>query len=382
MLHLLLTVWFAGRAMATLHVPEPPHERRPMLLLCVSGMLLGASRYEGLFLVSVVCLLLAMRGRLAAGVVLGAVAIAPLVVFGIIAVANGSLFLPNSLLLKAGGDQLSGLTVLFKMPGAEDLELFTRNPALLIVCVTAIAAGAIAMERHRTPWHPAVLAPLLLVAMIALHAHFAFSSLFWVYRYDAYLVGVGVMAIAAAAGTLARPGALAFPAGLALLIAAISSPRHALYPEVTIQAARDNLLEHYRAADFVNRYYPAGPVVVNDIGALSYFSDARFLDMFGLGDVEPVIIRRANRGRYTVADVAQWTAEHHPSAAILQLGWGWVAERVPAHWTKVAEVEIVPSHQVLGFFAMTPDDAPALRDHVREYYAPDADGDRYAVRLF
>jgi hypothetical protein len=64
------------------------------------------------------------------------------------------------------------------------------------------------------------------------------------------------------------------------------------------------------------------------------------------------------------------------------LGWAWVPERVPASWTKVAEIEVVPSRQTLGFFAMSPDGAIALRDHIREYYAPLAGGDRYAVRVF
>jgi hypothetical protein len=381
-LHLLLTVWFAERAIAVLESADAI-SRRGWALLCVAGALLGASRYEGFFLVGLVCLLLALRRQLAAGIALGATAIAPLIGFGIVAIANGSMFLPNSLLLKAGGEQISGLAVLFKLPGAEDLELFSRHPALLIVFVAGIAATLVAAARHRTLWHAQVLAPLMLVAMTALHAHFAFSSLFWVYRYDAYLIGFGIVAVgAAAAGITARFGGAPIAAALALLVMAVVSPMRALYPEQEITASRENYLEHLRAADFVNRYYPSGPVVVNDIGAVSYFGDALFLDMFGLGDVEPLKIRRVNQGRYTAEDVERWTQRFHPSAAIVQLGWAWVPERVPANWIKVAEVEIVPSRQVLGFFATTPDSAIALREHVREYYLPLDGGDRYAVRLF
>ena len=381
-LHLLLTVWFADRAIAILVAPDQT-TRRQRVMLCVLGALLGASRYEGLFLVAIVCVLLACRRRLVLGLGLGAAAAAPVVALGLVAIANGSLFLPNSLLLKAGGEQLSGLTVLFRLPGAADLELFGRNHALSIVLVAAVAAGAIACARLRALWQPAVLAPLMLVGMIALHAHFAFSSLFWVYRYDAYLAGFGVIAIAiAVAATAARLGTLPLAAGLAVFIAAIASPVQALYPEVTIRAARENFLEHYGAAEFVNRYYPAGPLVVNDIGAFSYFGDARFLDLFGLGDIDPLVIRRANAGRYTAEDVDRWTAPHHPSAAILQLGWGFVVERVPPNWLKVAEVEVVSSGQLLGFFAMTPDGALALRGHVQEYYGPLAGADRFRVRIF
>ncbi|HWI17509.1 MAG TPA: hypothetical protein VNT81_07170 [Vicinamibacterales bacterium] len=381
-LHLFLTVAFAERAIHALQSPDAV-TRREWGVLCLAGALLGASRYEGFFLVGVVCLLLACRRRLPAGIALGATAIVPLIVLGLISVANGSMFLPNSLLLKAGGEQSSGLAVLFKLPGAEALELFSRHPALLVVFVAGVIATIVAAVRLRSVWHAQVLAPLMLVAMTALHAHFAFSSLFWVYRYDAYLIGFGVVAMGAAASSLpSRIGGPATAAALAVFLFAIASPRRALYPEPEITAARENFLEHVRAADFVNRYYPAGPVVVNDIGALSYFGDALFLDMFGLGDVEPLKIRRANHGAYTAADVEQWTRPFHPSAAIVQLGWAWVPERVPASWTKVAEIEIVRSRQVLGFYAMSPDSAIALRDHVREYYAPLEGGDRYAMRLF
>jgi len=381
-LHLLLTVWFAERAIHVLESLDTVR-RGEWGMLCVAGSLLGASRYEGFFLVGVVCLLLACRRHLAAGLALGATAIVPVIVFGVVAIKNGSMFLPNSLLLKAGGEEISGLAVLFKLPGAEDVELFGRHPALLIVFVAGIVVSIAAAARHRTLWHAHVLAPFMLVAMTALHAHFAFSSLFWVYRYDAYLVGFGVVAVGAAASALSlRIGALVTAAALAMFVSAITTPMRALYPDQEIAAARDNFLEHVRAADFVNRYYPAGPVVVNDIGTFSYFGDSLFLDMFGLGDIEPLKIRHAQHGQYTAADVEQWTQPFHPSAAIVQLGWAWVPERIPASWTKVTEIEVVPSRQTLGFFAMSPDGAIALRDHVREYYAPLAGSDRYAVRVF
>jgi hypothetical protein len=45
-LHLLLTVWFAERAVAVLESPDTA-ARRDWVVLCIAGALLGASRYEG-----------------------------------------------------------------------------------------------------------------------------------------------------------------------------------------------------------------------------------------------------------------------------------------------------------------------------------------------
>lgn len=169
---------------------------------------------------------------------------------------------------------------------------------------------------------------------------------------------------------------------LSILLMVSAAPGEAWSGAQTLAQAETNYLEHYRAAEFIAAHYPAGPVVVNDIGAVSYRTDARLLDMFGLGSVEPILIRRANAGAYTAADVERWTGEHHPAAAIVQLGWGWVLPRLPASWIKVAEVEIVPSGQTLGFFAMSPDGALALRQQVSVFYRPlSGPGGDYVLRV-
>lgn len=379
-LHLLLSLAFAACAIDML-IHDEDRSGAKAISLCLLGALLGASRYEGFFLVGFVCLLLAVRRRPVLGVVLGLVSLVPLGAFGAFSLAHGSPFLPNSLLLKAGGDQSSAWQVLFKRPAAADLELFRRTPAL-IVLMTASAIGAVAaVWRRRRFWTPEVLACVMLAGMLALHAHFAFTSLFWVYRHDAYLVGFGIIAAVLTVAGLGWPaGAGLAAAGLAGLLYLNAAPGEWWSSAQTLAQVRTNYLEHYRAAEFIARHYPSGPVVVNDIGAVSYLTDARLLDMFGLGSVEPIVIRRANGGAYTADDVDRWTRPHHPAAAILQLGWGFVFPRVPASWIKVAEVEIVPSGQTLGFFAMSPDAALALRQPVEAFYRPLGD-DSYRLRM-
>ena len=381
-LHLLLSVAFAVAVIEPLTAQAAPSTRR-IAMLCVLAALLGASRYEGYFLVAIACVLLAIRRRLVAAVIVGLAALVPLAALGLISLANGSPFLPNSLLLKAGGEQLSAWQVLFKPPTSEDLELFRRTPALVAVLLASVLSALAVGVRRRSGRHPAVLACVLLVGMMALHAHFAFSSLFWVYRHDAYLVGFGL--IAAALVTTALPaaaGAVVMAALLIILLMVSAAPEEAWSGAQTLAESHANYLEHYRAAEFVAAHYPAGPVVVNDIGALSYRTDARLLDMFGLGSVEPIRIRRANAGAYTAADVERWTGEHHPAAAIVQLGWAWVLPRLPASWIKVADLRIVSSGQTLGFFAMSPDAALALRQRVSAFYRPlSGPGGDYVLRV-
>jgi hypothetical protein len=144
---------------------------------------------------------------------------------------------------------------------------------------------------------------------------------------------------------------------------------------------RNTRLEHYEIAQFVNAYYPHGTVVVNDLGAVTYFTDARVLDIVGLGDIEPLLIARRT-GAYTREDVYEWTSRSHPRIAIVQLNWSWVAPRVPPQWIEVAEVAVPPVGQKVGFFAVAAEAADLLRADVAYHFQTLRGAAGYRVRLF
>jgi len=373
-LHLLLTIGFAALAVETLTCrPESPaRSRRRTVALCVVGALLAASRYEGFFLVGLVCLALALRREVLRAVAIGVAAVLPVAAFGVFSVVNGSYFLPNPLMVKAVGETASALTALLKPFGSEDLEFLRNNRAMPILLVLG-ALGALAHWRaRRVTWRPPVVYPLLLAAMILLHGHFVFSPLYWAYRYDAYLVGFGVFVAAVALAGMPAPRGLPAVALPALLVAAlvplVADVREGLLPSEEIRGIRGTYLEQYQTAQFIRRYYPADAVIVNDLGAVTYYTRARILDLVGLGDVEPVAIMR--RSAYTGREVAQWTAPYRPSIAIVSLGWSIAGALIPPEWVRVAVVETPPDWHRVGFYAVDPEGAWVLRASVLQHYAP------------
>ncbi len=384
--HLLLTIAFASAAVLALgRAAEVARPRRLETgLLCLMGALLAASRWEGLFLVGLACFGFLLRREWARAAAIALSAIAPVALFGALSVWRGGFFLPNSLVLKAAGESTSVLGGLLKPIGRADIDFFRNDPPLLFLALAGGIAGLTRWRARRSPWHPAVLLPLLLGAMILLHGHYVFSPTFWVYRYDAYLVGFGVFVAAVALVDLPTPRA--GPAGLsaAALVAAltvvVADVREGVHPRVEIEGIRNTYLEHYQAAQFVARYYPDAVVLVNDLGAVTYGTEAQVLDLVGLGDVEPLQIMRST-GSYTSRDVLEWTAKHHPRIAIIQLGWGWIAPRVPREWIKVAEVEVPTHHQRIGFFAVDPQAAWVLRQSVDQHYGPLVRGLGYRIKL-
>jgi len=372
-LHLLLTIAFAATAVDSLARPEPAERvRRRTLLLCGLGALLAASRYEGFFLVGLVCLAFLVRRQLPRALAIGAASLLPVVVFGAISVANGSYFLPHPLMVKAVGDKASTLSALLKPFGSEDLAFLQNNRAMPILLGLALVAAIALWRARRAAWRPSFLLAALLAAMILLHGHFVFSPLYWAYRYDAYIVGFGLFVAAVVLVELPAPRGLPRGALPAILLAAmvpvVADVREGVFPDAEVEGMAATYLEQYQTAEFVRRSYPDAAVIVNDLGAVTYYTTARILDLVGLGDIEPLVIMR--NGAYTSREVVEWTAPYEPSIAIVSLGWGMAVPLVPAEWTRVAVVEMPPHGHRVGFYAVDPDEGWPLRTNVARYYAP------------
>jgi hypothetical protein len=373
-LHLLLTIGFAAVAVEALTSPSesPRVRRRRTVALCVLGALLGASRYEGFFLIGLVCLAFLVRRQILRAVSTAVAALLPVAAFGAISVANGSYFLPNPLMVKAVGETASAVSALLKPFGSEDLAFLQNNRAMPILAGLGVVGALAHWRARRGTWRPPVLLPLLLAAMILAHGHFVFSPLYWAYRYDAYLVGFGIFVASVALVEVPSPRALprgALPALLvALLVPIIADVREGLVPDAEIEGTRSTYLEQYQTAQFIRLYHPRDAVIVNDLGAVTYYTQARILDLVGLGDIEPLAIMR--RTAYTSSHVTAWTAPYQPKIAIVSLGWSVVGPLIPPEWIRVAVVEMPPHRHPVAFFAVDPKEAWPLRARVAQHYGP------------
>jgi hypothetical protein len=384
-LHALLTIAFAAVAVEALASPEagPRTRRRRTVALCVLGALLAASRFEGFFLVGLVCLALLLRRQLLRAVSIGVAALLPVAAFGAISVANGSYFLPNPLMIKAVGETTSVVWALLKPFGSEDVAFLQNNRAMPILAALGVLGALAHWRAGRGFWRPAVLLPLLLAAMILLHGHYVFSPLYWAYRYDAYLVGFGILAAAVALVEMPAPRAVPRAVLPALLVCSlvplVADVREGLFPEAEVEGMQGTYLEQYQTAEFIRRYYPASTVIVNDLGAVTYYTQARILDLVGLGDIEPLVIMR--REAYTSRQVVEWTAPYRPSIAVVSLGWSVSRPLIPPEWVRIAVVEMPPHYHPVGFFAVDREQLWTLRASVAQHYGPLASTMGYRLRL-
>ena len=173
---------------------------------------------------------------------------------------------------------------------AQYLSLFLGASFLLVL---RFLTGRGSLDRNGT------MLPIFLLALVQ-HALLASSGDF--FRYEAYVVGLGVFAIGmniahlhwdlpAPGGRGATLRALAGWAVLMFLMQPLAQRATRALTAVP-EALANRFDEHLQLARFVSSHYPRSKIAMHDIGAVAFYTDAEILDIFGLASQEPLARRR------------------------------------------------------------------------------------------
>jgi hypothetical protein len=383
--HVLHVLLATALTVAGAHVIADDAEASPgWVLLTVLALLAVAVRYESLFIVVPLVVLCMLRHRLVAAAALGFGAVIPVLGFGALWIAQGGWLLPNPIMLKGlnRGEFSDTGTGFLGRAASNFINNLGHECAPMLVALTVMLAVLVATECWRcvSVWRWRIL--LGAIAAAATLLHLAFASIGWLYRYEAYLVALSGLASILLFNALLtdRHRRLAFAGSLALFVALVS-PRAVGALIGTIEAVDDRRLEHLLPAEFIQRFYAGRTVVANDLGAAAYFGGARILDMAGLGNNEPVRLRRRPEGYDTLA-LRHWAEAEGAAIAILQVCWYEVYRRLPPEWTLVAvwrlPREVVFHSYLVGFVAIRPEEARPLRTALDAFRPPATIGVRYA----
>jgi hypothetical protein len=322
-------------------------------------------RYEGMFLVATVCLLMTLRRMFAQVALVASLAALPIAIYGVVSIAHGWYFFPNSIILKGQTADLFSLggALRFLLSGPEDTTL--KIPR--VFCLLGLGAVVYLLRSSRAGGMWRLHTVMIVVFATTALLHIQFAKVGWFYRYEAYLVAMFILVVSLSVidDLTKRRVQLSWDlprrhkvvsvvvclGTLAVLGRAASAVKQ------TPEAMNDRYLEHVLVAQFVRDHYNDSVIVVNDIGAVAWYTDARMLDMFGLASREPIAFRR-QRGGYTAQDVRDWAVARGARVAILQVMWAEVAPRIPKEWIEVGEWHL-PRNVVfgdtrIGFFAVDP----------------------------
>jgi hypothetical protein len=297
-LHIAAIFWLLDRFRAA---EEGPPSRAAAVTLGVAAALATAARYESLFLLAPAVLVLAIDGRRAAAMAAAVGGLLPPASFAAVAVGQGWPPVPTSLLLKRATFEGSGLAGLVDRLGGHALRTLTEAPHLLVLLsAVLVMSAALPASRVVRRWDA--------IFVVATLLHLQLAAVGWLFRYEAYLVAVGVVLVArhlAEAAAVFRASAARLPLVLAgLVLAAPLLVRGAQALAETPAAVKNIYEQQYQMGLFLRGLPPGSAVMANDIGAISYLADVRIVDLFGLA--------RGRRRR--PAAPGAWTGRSSPTS--------------------------------------------------------------------
>ena len=269
----------------------------------IYGVLVTATRYEGILLIMVACALLLYYRQWELSLELGIISMLPVIIFGIYAMFNGNFFLPNSVLLKADAIPMTPAGILDFVTHGIFQKLFYDTPTtsavsierLLIVLPLTYFVFFQQLRKDLT------YRCILIFLMAATFLHMSLANTNWFYRYEAYLPGCAVLVIGSLIAKYGRELFMkkSWPSRwvgifitLLLFLPFVLRSRDALRD---VQGACHNIYDqNYNMGRFLHEYYDTTTVAINDLGCPSYFLSGKLIDLWGLGNIEVAQSKRNN----------------------------------------------------------------------------------------
>lgn len=371
-LHTLLAILFVSSAARQLWPDNGESEKRTCRLCLFSWAALAvAARYETLFLAAPVVLILFWRREWMRGIQLSVAALAPVILFGIYSVYNGMTFIPASMLVKTiGMAQCLPEWILFTPLVKACFNMLASREYFVL---SVLGVFAIVLSKRNPGLLPVRLAGICGVFSAGTVIHAELAAIGWFYRYEAYLIVLGMMtAVPAFVQTIEnftskaemQPARRAMILGtLVLLVCWPLVLRAANAAGDTPLAYRNIRDQQIQMARFLAAGNDGKVIALNDIGAVGYYTDTRILDLFGLASRE-VFAVRMRRG-FSTASMDRLTRQAGAETAILTSDWFGRFGGIPASWTQVAtwriEKNIICASDTVTFYAV----ASAARDDLR-----------------
>jgi hypothetical protein len=352
----------------------PPRSRLPWSTF-LFGALMISTRYECLPILAIACLILLTRRKWTQAILLGAISILPITIFGLYAMSKGSYFMPNSVLLKAALPNSIGTWARFVTDdiwfkiffSPRDYNFLAAQRLLLLLPLTYLVF--LKQLRDQTSYRY-----ILLLLMGATLAHVAFAYPANYPRYEDYLVGCSTVIMGtliakyrSALETSKFKGAEWIAAAVLILLFIPLLIR----TEKTFQKSKQYCLniyeQQYQMSQFVHTYYDSTPVAFNDIGAISYYSKGDKLDLWGLASLE---VARAKKNHYWTPDYADSLIHQHQTRLAIIYDT-WFDPALLRRWTKVASWHnrhnVILGDDSVSFYAIRREDTSSLRKNLEMY---------------
>jgi len=378
-LHALLTISFIWLSASILTSNIMKNSSTTGLLAL--AFLLTMTRFESMFVIFIVGCLFILRKKWVYSMTLFGFAALPIVSYGIISLKKGWYFLPNSVLLKGRMPDFSSFKTIISAL-LSPWNQIVKTPHISLILLVAVIILIFQYMKYRMFWKQSLIMNIIFLFTLSMHIQFA--KLGWFYRYEAYLMSLGIFIIFIAINEffpknmsqifsmrknkslLPRYIAIAF---FSLTVISILVLRGSIAILKIPQATKNIYEQQYQMGLFLGKFNQGKGVATNDVGAVNYLADIKCLDLWGLGNLE---VAKAKRGKYYNT---QWINElaklKNIKIAIVYDSWFSKYGGLPSEWIKVEEWTItnnvVCSSDTVSFYAVDPSERDILKDNLRQF---------------
>jgi hypothetical protein len=355
-LHAALTILLTFLAARLLSEESPSTARRDLVLLLAISPILAVVRYEGMFLILMIGALFFVRRRWLTGVAVGMAGFSSILLYGALGLAKGWSWLPSPVLLKGNIPVSTDLSMAVGSLFGPAYANIKEGPHLVAFAATSLFLALYASDKRKALWDSRQVMTAIFVAIALAHIQFCLVAKF--FRYESYLVALGIVVIVAQVadqlpqklfGTPADRTLVPKHVGGMLLAAFLIYPCgvRAVAALVFLPQASKNIYEQqFQMARFVKRYYQGSTIALNDIGAVNFLADVHCLDLWGLGNYEVNKLRR--RHEYRTRDILRFSREAGVKVAMVYDTWfaGEIGG-LPREWVWVGQWTL-PDNVVTG----------------------------------
>ena len=360
-MHLLISISFLYVFSKNLSKSNTKSSQKMLLVL---APLLTASRYEGLFLLLVVCIVFLLKRKFLYALFLGGLGLLPVVLYGSFSLLEGWHFLPNSVFLKADSPDFSNLSGIINLLGYTAYKKIIATPHILALAILMLTVYFSRLRRQFGAGEEKQL--LVAVFLITVFLHMQFARTGWFYRYEAYLVSIGVLLLGVLLKGLiseslrAKAKKMSVLLGVIILFfifALLALIQRGAESLRQIPRASVNIYEQqYQIGLFLREFYHGQSVAAHDIGAINYLADVKCLDLYGIGTKEIAEMKISKN--YNLSSVIKFTAKEKIKIAVVYDSWLKYYRIWPINWIKVGEWKIKNNvacgDDTVSFYAVNP----------------------------
>ena len=356
---------------------DKPSPLKYYILLILSALVV-AVRYEDAIVVSIVAILFLTKRRYWNFISVLCAGIVPVIAYGIFSTENGWFFLPNSLITKT--IFVEAKTQLLSLNGMLLLWnnfLNILNPYLFIPLILDAGILFLRFKDKKTLWTAPNIIIIIFLCTTALHMFIA--RIGWFYRYEAYILALGIMAIAIGISDylpVFKPNSkinykrLSIMLLIFILVVPLSVRGYDSFND--IPTATHNVYDQqYQMGLFIQKYYQGDAISLNDVGAVNYLANIRSVDLLGLSSLN--VSKAILKNNYTVEDLDKITHQNHVKVIIVyeDLYKNYLTGGIPSDWIKVGQWKIKNRitcfMDTVSFYAIDPQDVGNLTKNLKEF---------------